>query len=429
MKSTILSIALMSMMLISLNTAISINGNTHKINLQDGSCESGTISIAESIPLYLNFTTELSTHQAWLNLINNAVDSIDMGIFYMTLTDGSSLPSEYGGSMGMDIFKALIEAHSRGVKIRIVQNQPSASMPANDTSTLANMGVAEVRSINWAKLVGGGILHTKVIVVDQQNVYLGSANCDWRSLAQVKELGVVIENCKDIVEDTQRAFEQYWDAAVMTSLPREWPMKDDAKYNSKDMAKLILNGDQVYNMFLAVSPPKFMSRHRTGDVDALVAAINAANKTVCISVMDYAPTSFYNRPNFYWPLIDDAIRSAAFNRNVKVRMLISHWNHTNAKIIPQFLHSLDQLKNVDVRWFVVPDLPFNPQVPYTRVNHAKYMVTEQQSYVGTSNWSWDYFTNTGGLSYNIFNANFTSQLQAIFDRDWNSQYTYPISRW
>ncbi|KAF2069645.1 hypothetical protein CYY_009039 [Polysphondylium violaceum] len=429
MKSTILTIALMGILLISASNGINVSGSTHKIKLQDGSCDNGSISIAESIPLFLNFSTPLSTHQAWLNLINNAVESIDMGIFYMTLTDGSSLPSEYGGQLGMDIFKALIEAHSRGVKIRIVQNQPSASMPANDTNALANMGAAEVRSINWAKLVGGGILHTKVIVVDQMNVYLGSANCDWRSLAQVKELGVVIENCKDIVEDTQRAFEQYWDAAAMTTLPKEWPMKDDAKYNSKDMAKLILNGDQVYNMFLAVSPPKFMSRHRTGDVDALVAAINAANKTVCISVMDYAPTSFYNRPNFYWPLIDDAIRSAAFNRNVKVRMLVSHWNHTNSKIIPQFLHSLNEVKNVQVRWFVVPDLPFNPQVPYTRVNHAKYMVTEQQSYVGTSNWSWDYFTNTGGLSYNIFNANFTSQLQSIFDRDWNSEYTYPINRW
>jgi phospholipase D3/4 len=52
------------------------------------------------------------------------------------------------------------------VAIRIVQNQPSASNPDNDTAILAAMGVAEVRSINWSQLVGSGILHTKLMVID-----------------------------------------------------------------------------------------------------------------------------------------------------------------------------------------------------------------------------------------------------------------------
>ena len=42
-----------------------------------------------------------------------------------------------------------------------------------------------------------------------------------------------------------------------------------------------------------------------------------------------------------------------------------------------------------------------PYLPYTRVNHAKFMVTEKQVYIGTSNWSADYFLSTGLFVQNI----------------------------
>ena len=70
-------------------------------------------------------------------------------------------------------------------------------------------------------------------------------------------------------------------------------------------------------------------------------------------------------------------------------------------------------------------------IPYARVNHNKYMVTESVGYVGTSNWSGDYFLSTGGIGY-VVNETSTSgssvrkQLQNIFERDWNSEYAKPI---
>lgn len=85
----------------------------------------------------------------------------------------------------------------------------------------------------------------------------------------------------------------------------------------------------------------------------------------------------------------------------------------------------------------------DPPIPYTRVNHAKYMATENRVYVGTSNWcagdsylftrwninsnirrSADYFINTGGVSIAMQNSQIVQQFQDIFDRDWNSQYAY-----
>ncbi|KAM9988563.1 hypothetical protein ACTFIZ_012290 [Dictyostelium cf. discoideum] len=406
------------------------------------SCQGGTIQIAESIPLGLDISTNLSTHDAWMDLITNAQESIDLGFYYFTLLGGSELDPVYGGQLGIDIFNAIVEAHSRGVNVRIVQNEPSESFPDTDTQALAKLGI-QVRSIDWVSLVGSGILHTKLIIVDESSAYVGSANADWSSLAQVKELGIVLKNCPTMVADTEIAFQQYWDAADMTSLPiNGWSSNYQALFNNTNMASLSLNNNdnddddddddddgsgtnQVYEMFLAVSPPQFQSTYRTGDIDALMNAINNADQSICITVMDYTPTTLYNDPNTYWPLIDNALRAAAFNRNVQVRMLISHWNYTSP-IIPPWLHSLNQVDNIQVRWFVVPDFSTNPQIPYTRVNHAKFMVTEKQSYVGTSNWSQDYFTVTGGLSYNVFNNHFTNQLQSIFNRDWNSPYTQPI---
>ena len=72
-----------------------------------------------------------------------------------------------------------------GVKIRIVQTPPNAAFPSLDTIYLQKEGLAEVRSLDMTHLTGGGILHTKMWLVDGKHFYLGSANLDWRALTQV----------------------------------------------------------------------------------------------------------------------------------------------------------------------------------------------------------------------------------------------------
>jgi len=39
----------------------------------------------------------------------------------------------------------------------------------------------------------------------------------------VKELGVLVQNSTDIVEDVQKIWEQYWSIADKNVLPPEWP--------------------------------------------------------------------------------------------------------------------------------------------------------------------------------------------------------------
>jgi hypothetical protein len=44
------------------------------------------------------------------------------------------------------------------------------------------------------------------------------------------------------------------------------------------------------------------------------------------------------------------------------------------------------LANVTLRVMKIPDQRGVPVVPFTRVNHSKYMVTEKLTYITTSNW-------------------------------------------
>lgn len=57
------------------------------------------------------------------------------------------------------------------------------------------------------------------------------------------------------------------------------------------------------------------------------------------------------------------------------------------------------------------------------------MVTDKTAYIGTSNWSGDYFINTAGIGFvlsdiqaNESQITIRSQLVNIFERDWHSPY-------
>lgn len=264
-----------------------------------------------------------------------------------------------------------------------------------------------------------GILHTKMMLVDQDNVYLGSANMDWASLTQVKELGAVIQKCQVLADDALKIMEMYWEAANWTALPAAWPARFDTAINGSAPAQVSLNGAAT-SIFLSASPNEFDAPGRAPDGATIISNLAAANSSISIEVMDYEPFSEFFSTNIFWPDIDNAIRAAAW-RGVKVRLLFSIWEHTSPASI-QYWQSLNVLDHVEVRAFVVPPLKGSPPIPFTRVNHAKFIVTDSIVYIGTSNLTPDYFLTTGGLGWTINSDAVRQQMQSIFDRDWASSY-------
>ena len=110
--------------------------------------------------------------------------------------------------------------------------------------------------------------------------------------------------------------------------------------------------------------------------------------------------------------------------------------------------------NIRGRYFQVPSFtPAQKAIPFARVNHNKYIVTDEKAMIGTSNWTPDYFLKTGGIGF-VFSSNskneeihslvedqetFTkdqeesnlksgivnmhAQLNEVFLRDWDSLYS------
>ena len=106
--------------------------------------------------------------------------------FLLSIIDLLILSTKLKTKLWYSVFLFYLLFCLQGVKIRIVQTPPTDAFPQIDTNILSKEGLADVRSLNITRLVGSGILHTKMWLVDGKHFYVGSANQDWRALTQVQ---------------------------------------------------------------------------------------------------------------------------------------------------------------------------------------------------------------------------------------------------
>uniref|UniRef100_G3VES0 5'-3' exonuclease PLD3 n=1 Tax=Sarcophilus harrisii TaxID=9305 RepID=G3VES0_SARHA len=346
------------------------------------------IVLVESIPEGLSFPkgpVHPSISQAWLGLMAGARHSLDIASFYWTLTNNDTQTQEPSAQQGEEVLRQLQSLAPRGVSVRVAVSKPRGPQPQADLQSLLNSG-AQVRMVDMQKLTHG-VLHTKFWVVDQAHIYIGSANMDWRSLTQVKELGVVVYNCSCLAQDLAKVFEAYWYLGQPdSSIPSPWP----DNYTTTTWAPWAGLGPSLPS--LGARPLGTPDFHLPLNYLPIGQRRGRAAGT-----LTHLPGP---HPRF-WPAIDDALRRAAFERGVRVRLLVSCWGHSEPALRP-FLLSLAALQDnhthydVQVRLFVVPSNETQARIPYARVNHNKYMVTDRAAYVGTSNWSGNCGLSPGG---------------------------------
>jgi phosphatidylserine/phosphatidylglycerophosphate/cardiolipin synthase-like enzyme len=112
-----------------------------------------------------------------------------------------------------DIAHALVEAHKRGVDVKVVldarSNDGRASVAA--MNVLVNSGV-ELRTIDRYK-----IQHDKVIIADGQTVETGSFNYTSSAERTNSENAVVIWNFPDVAASFQRHWQSRWEQGVAYS--------------------------------------------------------------------------------------------------------------------------------------------------------------------------------------------------------------------
>lgn len=122
---------------------------------------------------------------------------------------------------------ALQDAAKRGVRIRILQSpgfggarQESDDLHAKFPETVS---LHPIQMGDWYG--GSGIMHQKIWVFDGQHVYLGSANMDWKSIMQVKEMGVAAENCPELAAAVTRYFKGW--VVFRSQTPESVPVFDE----------------------------------------------------------------------------------------------------------------------------------------------------------------------------------------------------------
>uniref|UniRef100_A0A8C3W0T5 spleen exonuclease n=1 Tax=Catagonus wagneri TaxID=51154 RepID=A0A8C3W0T5_9CETA len=402
--------------------------------LQNDSCRLILVeSIPEDLPSEVGGPSTQPLAQAWLQLLDAAQESVHVASFYWSLTGPDIGVNDSSSRPGEALLQKLQELLDRNVSLAVATSAPTLARRSTDLQVLAARG-AQVRRVPMGRLTGG-VLHSKFWVVDGRHVYVGSANMDWRSLTQVKELGAVIHNCSRLAQDLEKTFQTYWVlGAPKAVLPRPWPQHFSTHLNHFHPLQDNFDGVPT-SAYFSASPPALCPAGRTRDLDALLAVMEGAREFIYASVMEYFPTTRFRRPVRYWPVLDTALRVAAVGRGVRVRLLVSCWLNTDPSMFP-YLRSLQALSDpaanvsVDVKVFIVP-VGNHSSIPFSRVNHCKFMVTEKAAYIGTSNWSEDYFTSTSGVGLVVSQrapraqpgaATVQEQLRQLFERDWSSRY-------
>lgn len=407
--------------------------------------------IVESMPDKMEFKTDIdfspkSTHQALIEIINNTRSSLGIASFYLTLTAEPEFSSHPSASPGRSILDAIVLASKRNISIQVVLDNSNNKSMSNEEDVKKLQSIGVVKFVNMKQLLKGGVLHTKFMISDNETFYLGSSNFDWRSYTQIKEIGITFTKCPVIAQDLNKIFETYILMSDQGQVPPTLPDYLNTEINGDKPLNLKLNDNFDSKLFLAASPPAFNGvknwTGRTDDIDGLLKIINKANKFIYISVMNYSPTTEFIYPRKFWPRIDNALRRAAFERNVRVRFLFSDWSHVKEEELVWY-NSLNAIQSpkmkgyIQVKKFKVPSYDdFQKKIPFARVKHDKYMVTDNGLFIGTSNWTPDYFINTCGTSVVIepniegsliSNGTIISDMQQLFERDWSSDYSSEIS--
>jgi hypothetical protein len=165
----------------------------------DDSCATASLTLVQTIPVG-DFVVEpaagsLATHEALAQLAASATATLDVTAMYVDLLGETSRErfnesemAAFGAARGAAVFSALHNAAQRGVAMRLLLG--TLNDPLNSTEVRTLLKQPNVRARTWdpKPWYGGGIMHLKMWHADGTAAYLGSANADWKSLAQVKEL-------------------------------------------------------------------------------------------------------------------------------------------------------------------------------------------------------------------------------------------------
>ncbi len=146
-----------------------------------------------------------------MGLIKEAEESIELVIFKITRYP------EFRDSKSNKLLAELVEAHDRGVEVRIILDVNTWSDDINQSNRetalwLLGQGVSRVGFDTMSATT-----HSKVLVVDEKSVLLGSTNWSYYSLSKNLEVDLSVRNSSRVGGAYTKYFEELWERADIPS--------------------------------------------------------------------------------------------------------------------------------------------------------------------------------------------------------------------
>lgn len=375
----------------------------------------GDIEVVQSVPTgtALGLPRLREAAAVWREMIAGARAALDIGAFYYSDDPGQSDQLDL-------VLETVAAAARRGVRVRALADAGFARTYPEIPERIGALPGATARLLD-ARAAWGGVMHAKYFAVDGREFFLGSQNWDWRALEHISELGVRVRHA-GLTAAVRRVFELDWRLALPAAAPGV-PDTAPAAAPTASARLRTARGDLV-TARLAASPPQALPPEVPWDQPLLVALIDGARADLRVQLLSYSPLE---RGGGYYDALDTALRRAAA-RGVQVRLCVANWSKRPGTL-PHLL-SLAAVPNLEVRFTNIPEAP-GGFIPYARVAHAKFAVADAAAcWLGTANWSGDYFTRSRNLSLFVDGDpghGVARDLIDFFTQVWDGPYAEPAT--
>ena len=128
------------------------------------------------------------------------------------------------------IVNSIMDAHNRGVNVKIIIDAHHAMQPYSKHEILRNAGI-KVKVENWA-----GKMHAKTVIIDENTIISGSANWTYSAFRYNDENLLIFRNLPREALSLKKEFEHSWN-----SIPDKWLYKNP-KPEGKDSKNSCFDG-------------------------------------------------------------------------------------------------------------------------------------------------------------------------------------------
>ncbi len=277
------------------------------------------------------------------HLIDNAKKSVHISM--LLLSDYEPVKT---------LLDSLVDAKNRGVDVKVVY-EGDISSNHYGADYLSSRGVA-VKEDGSSKF-----LHTKLVVIDDEVVYLGSHNWSPNALGKNNEYGIVIFN-QSIANVYERYFQSIWNDASSTP-----------------------SAGHVYESVQGLS---IETTYDGYTYNALRSLIDSARQRLYVAMYTMA---YYSNPNSTEERVDTLVNGIVSKGDIASVILDDHDSE----------NAYNYLKDEGV------DVMYDSKSVTT---HLKLVIADDSVYVGDANWDYEYLDNethtVGIIIHNASVANF-----------------------